>query len=83
VRSARESRHEMARRWHREILHALEQRDPDEAGGAMFQHLDVMEKGLLSRLRLNGDEASHDHPSAGPSVGQSNQRLHRLEAPLA
>jgi len=68
VRSARESRHEMARRWHREILHALEQRDPDQAGGAMFQHLDVMEKDLLARLRLNGNEASHDHPSLAPRV---------------
>jgi GntR family transcriptional repressor for pyruvate dehydrogenase complex len=62
VRSAREWRHEIARRWHRQILHALEQRDPDEAGGAMFQHLDVMEKDLLARLRLDGGEAGRDHP---------------------
>ena len=68
VRSAREWRHELARRWHRQILQALEQRDPDEAGGAMFQHLDVMEKDLLARLRLNGNEASHDHPSLAPRV---------------
>lgn len=69
VRSAREWRHEMARRWHRQILHALEQRDPDEAGGAMFQHLDLMEKDLLARLRLGGpggsggNDGSLDHPS--------------------
>jgi DNA-binding GntR family transcriptional regulator len=62
VRSAREWRHELARRWHRQILHALEQRDPDEAGGAMFQHLDVMEKDLLARLRLDDGDAGQDHP---------------------
>jgi len=62
IQSAREWRHEMARRWHRQILQALEQRDPDEAGGAMFQHLDLMEKDLLARLGLNGREASQEHP---------------------
>lgn len=62
VRSAREWRHELARRWHRQILQALEQRDPDEAGGAMFQHLDVMEKDLLSRLRLVGGDDGPSHP---------------------
>jgi GntR family transcriptional repressor for pyruvate dehydrogenase complex len=68
VRSAREWRHEMARRWHRQILHALEQRDPDEAAGAMFQHLDVMEKDLLARLRLTGGEAGKYHPSLAPRL---------------
>jgi len=62
VRSAREWRHELARRWHRQILQALEQRDPDEAGGAMFQHLDVMEKDLLARLRLEGGDDGPRHP---------------------
>jgi GntR family transcriptional repressor for pyruvate dehydrogenase complex len=62
VRSVREWRHELARRWHRQILQALEQRDPDEAGGAMFQHLDVMEKDLLARLRLLGGNEGPPHP---------------------
>ncbi len=56
VQRARAARHELARQWHRRILAALEEREPDEAAGAMFQHLDIMEKDLLERLRLHGAE---------------------------
>jgi GntR family transcriptional regulator, transcriptional repressor for pyruvate dehydrogenase complex len=66
VNAVRARRHALARRWHRLILQALEQRDPDEADGAMFQHLDIMEKDLIYRLRLvNGQLSNLDlqpHP---------------------
>jgi DNA-binding FadR family transcriptional regulator len=52
IKRVRASRHELARRWHLHVLKAIERRDPDEAAGAMFQHLDIMEKDLL--LRLHG-----------------------------
>jgi GntR family transcriptional regulator, transcriptional repressor for pyruvate dehydrogenase complex len=67
VRSMRAWRHELARRWHHQILRAVEQHDPDEAEGAMFQHLDVMEKDLIERLQVPeaGGEtfARRSHPS--------------------
>ncbi len=50
VKTVRAARHEIARRWHEQILKAIEQRDAAEAEGAMFQHLDIMEKDLLHRL---------------------------------
>jgi DNA-binding FadR family transcriptional regulator len=66
VKTVRAWRHELARRWHQQILHAIEQHDAAEAEGAMFQHLDIMEKDLLGRLqRSSGDLAqgdSHPHP---------------------
>lgn len=52
VKTARAARHELARRWHEQILKAIVERDAAEAEGAMFQHLDIMEKDLLSRLQL-------------------------------
>ncbi len=52
VKTARAARHELARRWHEQILKAIMERDAAEAEGAMFQHLDIMEKDLLSRLQL-------------------------------
>ena len=51
VKAARARRHELARRWHAHILNAIAQHDAAEAEGAMFQHLDIMEKDLLGRLR--------------------------------
>lgn len=51
VKSVRARRHELARRWHEHIVTAIAQHDVAEARGAMFQHLDIMEKDLLSRLR--------------------------------
>jgi GntR family transcriptional regulator, transcriptional repressor for pyruvate dehydrogenase complex len=50
VKTVRARRHELARRWHEHILTAITQHDVAEARGAMFQHLDIMEKDLLSRL---------------------------------
>jgi DNA-binding GntR family transcriptional regulator len=60
----RAARHELARRWHEQILNAIDERDAAEAEGAMFQHLDIMEKDLLNRLQGNGsgDNASYSHP---------------------
>jgi len=51
VKMVRTRRHELARRWHEHILNAIALHDVAEAEGAMFQHLDIMEKDLLSRLR--------------------------------
>ena len=64
VKNVRAARHELARRWHEQILKAIEERDAAEAEGAMFQHLDIMEKDLLNRLQGNGsgDNASYSHP---------------------
>jgi DNA-binding FadR family transcriptional regulator len=50
VKTTRAARHEMARRWHEQIFKAIVERDAAEAEGAMFQHLDIMEKDLLNRL---------------------------------
>jgi DNA-binding FadR family transcriptional regulator len=51
VETARARRHAMARDWHAALLEAIQQHDPDEAEGAMFQHLDSMEKHLFLSLR--------------------------------
>ncbi len=56
VKMTRAARHEMARRWHERIFKAIVERDAAEAEGAMFQHLDIMEKDLLTRLQsANGE----------------------------
>ena len=66
VKTVRAGRHEIARRWHLQILSAIEQHDAAEAEGAMFQHLDIMEKGLLNQLRVPdnaGERPNHySHP---------------------
>jgi GntR family transcriptional repressor for pyruvate dehydrogenase complex len=66
VKSVRAARHQMAHRWHEHLLHAIAQHDVAEAEGAMFQHLDIMEKDLLSRLpNLAGQPANefrYSHP---------------------
>jgi len=66
VKTVRAQRHQMAHRWHQHILNAVEQRDMTEAEGAMFQHLDIMEKDLLSCLgdrALGAEPANHySHP---------------------
>jgi GntR family transcriptional repressor for pyruvate dehydrogenase complex len=54
VKTARAARHELARRWHEQILKAIIEHDAAEAEGAMFQHLDMMEKDLLNRLQVAG-----------------------------
>jgi GntR family transcriptional regulator, transcriptional repressor for pyruvate dehydrogenase complex len=66
VKTARAARHELARRWHEQILKAIMERDVAEAEGAMFQHLDMMEKDLLNRLQVAGDDSGnqkfYSHP---------------------
>ena len=66
VKTVRAWRHELARRWHEYILKAIVQHDAAEAEGAMFQHLDIMEKDLLSRLRISDNEpvnqSLYSHP---------------------
>src|SRR4030095_15820418 len=66
VTSARSARHELARRWHEQMLKAIMERDAAEAEGAMFQHLDIMEKDLLNRLQVtDGDPRNqrlYSHP---------------------
>lgn len=66
VQAARAWRHDLARRWHRYILAAIERHDPEEVAGAMFQHLDLMEKDLLTRLHAKGGTLDgalhHAHP---------------------
>ena len=66
VKMTRAERHEMARRWHEQIFKAIVERDAAEAEGAMFQHLDIMEKDLLTRLQsANGDTKNdrlYSHP---------------------
>jgi GntR family transcriptional repressor for pyruvate dehydrogenase complex len=56
VKALRTRRHELARRWHEHILTVIAQHDAAEAEGAMFQHLDLMEKDLLSRLRQKDNQ---------------------------
>ncbi len=58
VKTVRAWRHELARRWHQHILEALVQHDAAEAEGAMFQHLDIMEKDLLGRLHVGNSGAA-------------------------
>ena len=66
VKTARAARHELARRWHEQILKAIMERDATEAEGAMFQHLDIMEKDLLNRLQVadgdSGNQKLYSHP---------------------
>jgi GntR family transcriptional repressor for pyruvate dehydrogenase complex len=66
VKTVRAWRHELARRWHEQIFRAIEQRDSAEAEGAMFQHLDIMEKDLLIRLQARegnlSDQKVYRHP---------------------
>jgi len=66
VKMTRAERHEMARRWHEQILKAIVERDAAEAEGAMFQHLDIMEKDLLTRLQntdgKSKDQTLYSHP---------------------
>ena len=67
VRAVRARRHELALRWHLHILRAIEQHDSEEAEGAMFQHLDIMEKDLLARLHVV-DSDNLDHPPSHPAL---------------
>ena len=66
VKNLRAWRHDTAHRWHEHILRAIEEHDAAEAEGAMFQHLDIMEKDLLSRLPAGRNDVArgnrHPHP---------------------
>ena len=66
VKSVRAARHELARRWHEQIFKAIADHDAAEAEGAMFQHLDIMEKDLLQRLQPADGDANnqklYSHP---------------------
>jgi len=84
VRAVRARRHDMAHRWHQQILTAIIEHDMSEAEGAMFQHLDIMEKDLLSRLSAHEDGTSQQNPYNHPTLGDvvatdqgssSNRRL--------
>jgi GntR family transcriptional repressor for pyruvate dehydrogenase complex len=66
IKTVRAWQHELARRWHEQILQAIEQHDAAEAEGAMFQHLDIMEKDLLNRLRRSGGELARPDPYSHP-----------------
>ncbi len=70
VKTVRAGRHEMARRWHHYILKAIEERDAAEAEGAMFQHLDVMEKDLLHQLRVDESNSEKHKPYSHPLLGE-------------
>jgi GntR family transcriptional repressor for pyruvate dehydrogenase complex len=67
VKMTRAARHELARRWHERIFQAVRERDVAEAEGAMFQHLDIMEKDLITRLQsVNSEPACQgDRQRAG------------------
>lgn len=66
IKSVRASRHELARRWHEEILKAICEHDAAEAEGAMFQHLDIMEKDLLRRLKPADSASESQKPYSHP-----------------
>ena len=80
VKTVRAGRHEMARRWHQYILKAIEQRDATEAEGAMFQHLDIMEKDLLDQLRVPERDGEKHKPYSHPLlVESSHEKNDKLE----
>jgi len=66
VKMTRAERHEMARRWHEQIFRAIVERDVAEAEGSMFQHLDIMEKDLLTRLQSANGDAKNDRLYSHP-----------------
>lgn len=70
VKAVRARRHELARRWHEHILNAIAEHDVAEAEGAMFQHLDIMEKDLLARLRRKDSELKSRNFSAHPMLAE-------------
>jgi DNA-binding FadR family transcriptional regulator len=82
VKTVRARRHELARRWHDHILYAIIQHDVAEARGAMFQHLDIMEKDLLGRLRQKDGGAANRGGYSHPMLAElPAQRLSGDGAP--
>jgi DNA-binding FadR family transcriptional regulator len=80
VKSVRAARHELARRWHEQILGAIAEHDTAEAEGAMFQHLDIMEKDLLNRLQAADGDASSQKPYAHPLLASFESEQSRSSA---
>jgi GntR family transcriptional repressor for pyruvate dehydrogenase complex len=75
VKILRAWRHDLARRWHEHILKAVEEHDVAEAEGAMFQHLDIMEKDLLSRLRVSDSEPTNQNLYSHPMLADVFKKL--------
>jgi GntR family transcriptional repressor for pyruvate dehydrogenase complex len=78
VKAVRAWRHDLARRWHEHILKAIIERDVAEAEGAMFQHLDIMEKDLLSRLRVSDREAMNQNVASHPLLADLASEKERI-----
>jgi GntR family transcriptional regulator, transcriptional repressor for pyruvate dehydrogenase complex len=85
VKTARAARHELARRWHEQILKAIAEHDAAEAEGAMFQHLDVMEKDLLGRLKVSDGKATsglaYRHPIFADLQPEKESRIEGIRSP--
>ena len=82
VKTARAARHGLARRWHEHILKAIMERDPAEAEGAMFQHLDIMEKDLLGRLQVSDDAATSRDAYRHPMLAELQPEQHNVIEPI-
>jgi GntR family transcriptional regulator, transcriptional repressor for pyruvate dehydrogenase complex len=78
VKTARAARHELARRWHEHILKAIIERDAAEAEGAMFQHLDIMEKDLLNRLQVADGDAKNQKLYSHPMLTDLDQEKRKI-----
>jgi GntR family transcriptional repressor for pyruvate dehydrogenase complex len=72
VTELRTRRHDLARRWHEHLLNAIAHQDVAEAEGAMFQHLDIMEKDLLARLPVGDGDAVDQKPYSHPMLTPTN-----------
>ena len=66
-------------------MKAIEQRDAAEAEGAMFQHLDIMEKDLLNRLQPSEGDVNNQNLYTHPMLThfesekqQSAKGIHRI-----
>ena len=82
VAATRDDRRRLAFHWHHIIQAAIEQGDPDQAGGSMFQHLDLMEKDLMLHLGLTGEDLPSEaytelRPAIVASVEAQAQHLSR------
>jgi GntR family transcriptional regulator, transcriptional repressor for pyruvate dehydrogenase complex len=80
VTELRTRRHDLARRWHEHLLNAIVHHDVAEAEGAMFQHLDIMEKDLLARLPIADGDSPEQQPYSHPMLTQPTLEE---DAPLA
>ena len=78
VKTVRAWRHELARRWHEQILQAIEQHDTAEAEGAMFQHLDIMEKDLLNRLQAKEGGSKNQKLFTHPMLSHLDQETKKI-----